>query len=56
MFAPLLVSDFDKFRDLIFSVQRVQAICMEKMRNIYINFYVGKPEWKHTLQRSKQME
>jgi hypothetical protein len=23
---------------------------MEKMRNI--NFYVGKPEWKHMLQRS----
>jgi hypothetical protein len=44
MFAPLLVSDFDNFRDLIFAVQCVQVICMEKKRNIYINFYVGKPE------------
>ena len=58
MFATLLVSDFDNFRDLIFAVKCVQAIRMEKMRNIYIYIYiyiytihVGKPEWKHKLQR-----
>jgi len=56
MFAPLLVSDFDNFRDLIFAVQCVHAICMEKMRNIYIyKLRVGKPEWKHKLQRSNSI-
>ena len=39
MFATLLVSDFDNFRDLIFAVKCVQAIRMEKMRNIYIYIY-----------------
>jgi hypothetical protein len=51
MFAPLLVSDIDNFRDLIFVVQCVQAICMEKIRKIY-NLLCSKPEWKHMLQRS----
>jgi hypothetical protein len=29
---------------------------MEMIRNIYINFYVGKPEWKHMLQRSNSRQ
>jgi len=41
MFAPLLVSDSDNFRDLIFAVQCVHAKCMEKMRNIYIYIYIN---------------